>query len=164
MSETESIIILIILFIILITSLIFLARGSTALRSVNNYSSDQNLAKGEDYILGGTVVGFLLVILIIFGLFYFGEEIYFYPGILTGIVILTLILTLTVGILSAAAASNIGASAIFNSDPNIAVSYNDCVICSSLTLGSLILAIILIVVYYSSERPYNPYYPPEPPY
>jgi hypothetical protein len=176
MAAAGVILLIVIIIIIILIALIYASKASYAIGETSGYDADPVLATAYKLLTYVSVIGFLLLIGLVVGLFFLfteGEEI-FYTG--AGGPVLDLILLVivgflfTIGIIAAIATTDIKNSKLYAaSNVNIINAYYYAVIAAAAGIGSFIFGVLAIIIYYSGESaayapatpayrpPYNPY-------
>jgi len=151
MSAT-TIILVILVIIVVFVELIYAARASTSISSISNYDKDMMLDTAYKYLVTITSIGFILFILLLIGgafLIFGGSESLFTFGTVADIsLLIVIVLLLTVGIIAAIAASDIGQSTPYKSnDVNALQAYNYAVIAAVSGIFSFTFAAFSIFAY-----------------
>ena len=147
------VVILVIIFVALIFALIYANKALVSIKNYDGWDSDPNLADAVKYLTWTVTLAWITLALIIIGgfflIFYSFEAVTSaLHWIVAGLLFLTIVSAIIVGIVTAIAAKKIGDSGLKDTSDDIQQAYQYCVYAAVIALVAVALLIIAMVVYY----------------
>lgn len=114
--------------------------------------TDNDYKQARSYLLAAAVICWLMVFFILVGiglyLFFFWESLFeTLSWVAMGLMILVIILTIVIGVLSAAAAAKVHSSKTYTGEGHSKSVWTNCIIAACIALGSAGLLIVTFIAY-----------------